>query len=86
MLFFLFWNYLGTPNGPQNVLKGPQVGGTYGPMFKLKNKPPNQIIRPILLGEMVRDDQKTGFYAVFLILGPFGHPQMDPKRYSKVRK
>jgi hypothetical protein len=26
---------------------------------------PNQIIRPVLLGEMVRNNQKTGFYAVF---------------------
>jgi hypothetical protein len=47
-----------------------------------------QIIMPIHLDDMVRNNQKTGFYVVFffLILGPFGHPQMDSKRYPMACK
>jgi hypothetical protein len=43
-------------------------------------KSPKQIIRPFLLGKIVQNNQKTGFYAVcFFILGPFGHPQWTQK-------
>jgi hypothetical protein len=31
-VFLLFWGIWACPNGPKKVLKGPQVGGMYGPM------------------------------------------------------
>jgi hypothetical protein len=37
----------------------------YGPISKLEKKAYNQIISPILLGEIVRNNQETGSYAVF---------------------
>jgi hypothetical protein len=41
---------------------------------------PNQIIRPIHLGEMVQNNQKTGFYAAFLSFwGHFGNPKWTHK-------
>jgi hypothetical protein len=50
----LFLGNLGTPKWTQKVQKGPQVSRMYGPIFKLKNKlKNNQIIMPIILGEMV---------------------------------
>jgi hypothetical protein len=40
MLFFLHFGAIwAPPYEPKKVLKGPQVGRTYGPMSKLKNKP-----------------------------------------------
>jgi hypothetical protein len=48
-----------------------------------QKKAPNQIIKPILLGKIVQNNQKTSFRAVFSILGPFGHPHRDPKREPK---
>jgi hypothetical protein len=50
-------------------------------MSKLKDK--LQIIRLIALGEIVRNNQKTGFYAVFFSIE---HPKMDLKRNPKVCK
>ena len=50
---------------------------------RMGKKAPNQIIRPIFLREIVHNNEKTGFYAVFFILGPFGHPQMNPKKVLK---
>jgi hypothetical protein len=48
---------------------------------------PKQITRPIHLEEMVQNNQKTGFYSFLKnILGPFGHPQIEPKRYLKACK
>jgi hypothetical protein len=77
--FYFHFRALWAPqNGTKEVLEGQQVGGTYGPMSELKNKPPYKIIRVFHLGEVVRNNQKTGFYAVlFFIMGPFGHPQMN---------
>jgi hypothetical protein len=34
--------------GPKKVLKGSQVGGTYGPMSKLKNKPLSELLGPFI--------------------------------------
>jgi hypothetical protein len=51
----------------------------YGPMSKLNNKP----LIKLSLGEIVRNNQKTGFYAVFsFILGPFW-PLNGPKKVFK---
>jgi hypothetical protein len=63
MLFCPFLIIWAPPIGPKKVYKGPQVISMYGPMFKLKNKPPNQII---VLEDMVQNNQKIVFHAVFL--------------------
>jgi hypothetical protein len=67
-------------NGPKKVIKGPQVGGTYDPMSKLKNKPLTKLLGPFS-GEIVQNNQKTGLYAVFFffIFGPFGHLKWTQK-------
>jgi hypothetical protein len=67
-VFFHFGAIWAPPYGLKKVSKGPQVGGKYGPRSKLKKKPLTklgEIIRPILLREMVQNNQKTGFYAAF---------------------
>jgi hypothetical protein len=53
------------PNRPKKVAKGSQVGGRYGPTSKLNNKHLTKLLGPFFLGDMVRNNQKTGFYAVF---------------------
>jgi hypothetical protein len=69
---------------PKKIYKDPQVGRMYGPLSELKNKPLTKSLGPFLLGETIQNNQKTGFfYCFFAILGSFGHPQMDPKRYKK---
>jgi hypothetical protein len=72
---------------PTKIYKDPQVGRMYGPFSELKIKPLTKSLGPFLLGEMIQNNQKTGFFIPFLaILGSFGHPQMDPKRYTKVER
>jgi hypothetical protein len=48
--FYAVFSHFGviwaTPNGPKKVLIGPQVGRTYGPMLKLKNKPLIKLLGP----------------------------------------
>jgi hypothetical protein len=44
MLFFYLGAVWAPPNGPKKVAKGPQVGGRYGPMSKLKNKPQTKLL------------------------------------------
>jgi hypothetical protein len=34
------------PKGPEKVLEDSQVGGTYGPMSKLNDKPLTQLLGP----------------------------------------
>jgi hypothetical protein len=75
--FFHFKVIWARPNGPKKVPKGLQVGGMYGPMFKLKNKP---LIK--LLGGMVQNNQKTGFY-VFFHFGAVWAPPTGPKKIPK---
>jgi hypothetical protein len=75
--FLPFWCHLGNP---KEVSKGPKVGGKYGPILKLKDK--TLIMRPILSREIIQKQPENRFYVscFLLILGPFRHPQMDPKR------
>jgi hypothetical protein len=51
-------------------------------MSKLENNPPYQIIKPIFLGEIVRNNLKTVFMlgCFFFILGPFWAPPNGPKK------
>jgi hypothetical protein len=48
MLFFYYFGAIWVPqmdpNGPKRVLKGLQVGETYGEMSKLKNKPLTKLL------------------------------------------
>jgi hypothetical protein len=46
-----------------------------------KKKASNKIIKSILLGKMVQNNQKTVFLCYFFAsLWQFRHPQMDPKK------
>jgi hypothetical protein len=50
-VFILFFVYhfgaiWAPPNGPKQVPEGPQVGGTYGRITKLKNKPLTKLLGP----------------------------------------
>jgi hypothetical protein len=48
MLFFFHFGAIWAPlNGPKKVLKGLLVGGTYGPISKLKNKPLTKSFVPL---------------------------------------
>jgi hypothetical protein len=47
--FFLHFGAIWAPlNGPKKVPKNPQVGGGYGPMSKLKNKPLAKLLGPFI--------------------------------------
>jgi hypothetical protein len=84
---FLFVAIWAPPYGPKKVPKGPQVGETFGVMSKLKNKPLTKLLGLFFLEKWSETTRKQ-FFILFVstILGPFGHPQMDPNRYPKVHK
>jgi hypothetical protein len=68
----------------QKIDKGLQVSGMYDPMSKLKIKAPNQNIRPIILGEMVQNNQKTVYFLVFFLsFGAIWAPLNRPKKVDK---
>jgi hypothetical protein len=46
LFFFSFLGYLGSSKWMQNGTQVPQVGGTYGQMSKLKNKPLTKLVGP----------------------------------------
>jgi hypothetical protein len=54
MVFLCCFAAFGQLNRPKTLCKGPQVVGMYIPMSKLENGPTNQIISPILVGEIVQ--------------------------------
>jgi hypothetical protein len=62
MLFLAIW---APSNVPKKVHEGPQVGGMYDPMPALEKRPLTKSLDPIFLGEMVQNNQKIVFYAVF---------------------
>jgi hypothetical protein len=65
---------------PKKIYKDP-----HGPLSELKNKPLTKSLGPFLLGETIQNNHKNRFFILFLaILGLFGHPQIDPKGYTKV--
>jgi hypothetical protein len=77
MLFLAIW---APPNGPKMVHGGPQVGRIYEPMSGLEKRPPNQIVRPIFLGEMVQNNQKIVYFMLFLAIWA---PPNGPKKVHK---
>jgi hypothetical protein len=84
MLFFSFWGHLGTP---KKVPKCPKLGGRYGPMSKLKNNPLTKLLGSFFREKLSKTTKKQFLCCFFLHLGGhFGHPQLDRKRYRKVRK
>jgi hypothetical protein len=76
MLFGPFLVIWAPPIGPKKVNKGPQVGRMYGPMLKLKNKPPKQII---VLEDMVQNNRVFMLFFHFVtICSPLNGPKMVP--------
>jgi hypothetical protein len=71
---------LGTPKWTQKDKQRLASGGLYGPISKLYKKLFNQIIRLILLGEILQNNQKTG---VFCNLGNIWAPPNVPKKVHK---
>jgi hypothetical protein len=54
-------------------------------MSELKNKCLIKSLGPFLYEKRSKTTRKQVFYTVFLhFLWSFGHPQMDPKMYSKI--
>jgi hypothetical protein len=73
----------GTPKWTQKSTQRPTNGPDLWPKVKASKWAPYQIIRPILVREIVRNNQKNLFPCCF---GVFELPQMDPKRYTKACK
>jgi hypothetical protein len=61
------------------------VGRKYGPISKFKNKPLTKLSGSYYEEKWSKTTTKQVFKLLFSMLGPFGHPKNDPKRYSKVR-
>jgi hypothetical protein len=55
----------------------------YGSMSKHKNNPLTKSLRPLLYDKWTKTTKKTFFMLFLVILEPFWHPQMDPKRVYK---
>jgi hypothetical protein len=80
MLFFSHFGAIwAPPNAPKKVLEGQQVGGMYGTMSELKNKPLTTLLGPFL-------SKKQGFLLFFTFRGHIGTLKWTPKDTSKVRK
>jgi hypothetical protein len=46
---FCHFGFIWAPqNGPKKIYKGLQVGGMYGPLYKLKDRPLNKSLGPFL--------------------------------------
>jgi hypothetical protein len=59
IVFYAFFGHLGPLNGPKKIHKGPQVGGMYGPMSKLKNKPLTKALGPFFQDKWSKSTRKT---------------------------
>ena len=79
VFFILFWGSWAHPKGPKNVHTDQQEGGMYILVPKTWIWAPNQINRPILIGEMVQNSHKMGVYAV---LGHLGTPNWSQKVHN----
>jgi hypothetical protein len=82
--FKLFWVILGPFGHPQMDPKRLPMAGKWAKCMARClsfNIRPNQIIRLILQGKIVQNNQKKGFCAVF---GHFGAPPNGPKKIHKV--
>jgi hypothetical protein len=67
---------------PKVYTKACNWAGCMAPCLGYK-KAPYQIIMPILLVEMVPNNQKTGFYAVFFNSVAIWAPPSEPKKVDK---
>jgi hypothetical protein len=87
-LFFMLFLYhveaiWAPPNGPKKVSKDPHVGGMYGPMCKVKNKPLTKSLRPLFMDKWFETTRKQVFMLFFISFwGHFGTPN-GPKMVSK---
>jgi hypothetical protein len=76
LCFFHFGAIWALPNGPKKIPKSLQMGKT-----KLENKPLTKLFGSFLSEKLSETTRKQVFMLFISLLGPFGHPQMDPKRY-----
>jgi hypothetical protein len=65
MLFLVIWGPFGHPSKPQKIHKGLQVGGMYGLMSKLENKPLTKSLGPFFCGKIVQNDQKNDMWKLW---------------------
>jgi hypothetical protein len=79
IVFDVVFGNWGTQNGPKKVNIGPQVGGMYGPMSELKNKPLTKSGCPIFQEKWSKTTKEQDFYAVFGHLGAIWAPPKRPK-------
>jgi hypothetical protein len=87
MLFFChFGDIWAPPNRPKKILKGFQVGGMYGAMSELKIKRLNKLLCPFFRSNGPKQPENRFHKVFWVILGPFGYPQLDPQRYIKALK
>jgi hypothetical protein len=70
-------------NGPKRIQTGPQLGGTYGPMSKLKKKPLTKSLGPFFRRNGPKQSEVRFFMLFWAISGLLRHPQLDPKKYRK---
>jgi hypothetical protein len=69
-VFLPYWDHLGTLKWTQKGKQRPTSGRDVWSVCLSLEMSPNQIIKPILLKEIVQNNQKTGFFkAVFCYLG-----------------
>jgi hypothetical protein len=61
------------------------VGRKYGSISKFKNKPLTKLSGSYYEEKWSETPTKQVFKLFFFHVGAFGHPEMDPKRYSKAR-
>jgi hypothetical protein len=85
MLFFFFnFEAIWAPqNAPKKVPQGPQVGRTYGPISKLKNKPLTKLLGPYFYEKWSKTTRKQVSMRFF---GHFGAIWAPPNRPIKVPK
>jgi hypothetical protein len=87
MFFLCCFSFFGAiwapPNQPKKVPKGLQVGGMYGRMSKLKNKPLTKALGTFLYKKWSKSTRKLFLYAAFILDTP-KWTQKGPQRSASV--
>jgi hypothetical protein len=79
LCFFYFGAIWTPPNGSKKIPKGLQVGKTYGPIFKLENKPLKKLSGPFLLEKLSKTTRKQVFMLFFSFWGHLGTSKRTQK-------
>jgi hypothetical protein len=83
VFFYLAYDFFGAiwapPSRPRKVNKGQQIGGMYGSMSKLDDKPLTKSLGPFFKKKWSETTRKLFFYATLCFSGPFGHPKSTQK-------